>query len=258
MVRCWPRLACTATSRPASSTRRSSRCGPTSETPFHCSFCRSSAMRRRNAASRTSTVLDVPRSGHASFSESRYERRTASPSSSAGATASCSAPMRSPSSPTRASRAAVTRAPTVASWSSQKGMPSAPASSRRMARSRALRWARTRVSSTRSRAVRRSRWARIASRKRRRSDGEPTSSSISSGRKRTARTSSPSDPLRRASPLTLTRLRSPSGGTTPGMSASTRAPSPPCGIRQVEPHPPEAAPRGAPAHGRRRRVASGR
>ena len=83
------------------------------------------------------------------------------------------------------------------SCSSQNAIPSTPVSSRRMARSSAFRCASTRASSTRSRATRRSRWARIASRNRRRSPGEPTRRSISSGRNRTARTTSPIDDERR-------------------------------------------------------------
>ena len=51
-VRCWPREAKPARSRPSSSNTRSSRCGPTSVEPFQTSFSAVSARRRARASRR--------------------------------------------------------------------------------------------------------------------------------------------------------------------------------------------------------------
>ena len=59
-VRCWPREANVARSRPPSSNTRSSRCGPTSVDPFQTSFSAVSASRRARASR-----ADSPGSGGA-------------------------------------------------------------------------------------------------------------------------------------------------------------------------------------------------
>ena len=106
--------------------------------------------------------------------------------------------MRSPSSATTSSRARITRA-------ADQGQLLVPEGERVERRLLGADRPEQRVAlgqdapaSTRSRAARRSRCARMPSRKRRRSDGDPTSRSISSGRKRTARAASATDDERRA------------------------------------------------------------
>ena len=199
-VRCWPREANPARSRPSSSNARSSRCGPMSVVPFQTSFSAVSASRRASASRdrlagsrrRVRLVADGQPAllgrdlgvGPAERFGDRLER-------------GAGGPRRRP--PRRSSSGGVPEAQLVASGECPRGSTGA---------GRCAAGARGRRSPARPRTPATGCAARVSIAARR-GPGAPATRSMSSGAKRTARSTPARLDARRATPLTRIRLRCP-------------------------------------------------